>query len=353
MIDIISSVIPKVKKKLVEVEEKLTSTTDPREIAKLSKAYSRLKEIEELKEDIDYLLEDIELWEEISKEEPAALEEIERTKRKIDEKISRIVSLLIPQENMNGVFMEIRAAAGGEEAALFAADLFRMYSRYSERKGWDVEIVDFHKTDLGGYKEIVFFVKGNDSYRFLKYEMGVHRVQRVPVTESGGRIHTSTATVAVLPEVGDVEIEIDPKDLKIETFRASGHGGQYVNKTESAVRITHIPTGIVVSIQTERSQHQNKEMAMRILKARLYELEQQKKKSEIDVMRRSQIGSGDRSEKIRTYNFPQSRVTDHRINYTSYRLEEILDGDLDEIVLKLQEAEVREKIARGDFFEDK
>ncbi len=345
--------MPKVKKKLVEVEKKLASTTDPKEIARLSKTYSRLKEIEELKEDIDYLLEDIELWEEISKEEPAALEEIERTKRKIEEKISKMISLLVPQENMKGVFMEIRAAAGGEEAALFAADLFRMYSRYSERKGWNVEVVDFHKTDLGGYKEIVFFVKGNDSYRFLKYEMGVHRVQRIPVTESGGRIHTSTATVAVLPEVGDVEIVIDPKDLKIETFRASGHGGQYVNKTESAVRITHIPTGIVVSIQTERSQHQNKEMAMRILKARLYELEQKKKKSEIDGMRRSQIGSGDRSEKIRTYNFPQNRVTDHRINYTSYRLEEILDGDLDEIVLKLQEAEVREKIARGDFFEDK
>ncbi len=353
MIDLISSVMPKVKKKLVEVEKKLASTTDPKEIARLSKTYSRLKEIEELKEDIDYLLEDIELWEEISKEEPAALEEIERTKRKIEEKISKMISLLVPQENMKGVFMEIRAAAGGEEAALFAADLFRMYSRYSERKGWNVEVVDFHKTDLGGYKEIVFFVKGNDSYRFLKYEMGVHRVQRIPVTESGGRIHTSTATVAVLPEVGDVEIVIDPKDLKIETFRASGHGGQYVNKTESAVRITHIPTGIVVSIQTERSQHQNKEMAMRILKARLYELEQKKKKSEIDGMRRSQIGSGDRSEKIRTYNFPQNRVTDHRINYTSYRLEEILDGDLDEIVLKLQEAEVREKIARGDFFEDK
>ncbi len=345
--------MPRVKKKLIEIEEKLASTTDSKEIAKLSKIYSRLKEIENLKEDIDYLLEDIELWEEIAKEEPAALEEIEKTKRKIDEKISEMISLLIPQENMKGVFMEIRAAAGGEEAALFAADLYRMYYMYSTKKGWKIEIVDSHKTDLGGYKEIIFFVKGKESYRFLKYEMGVHRVQRVPTTESGGRIHTSTATVAVLPEVKDVDIKIDPKDLKIETFRASGHGGQYVNKTESAVRITHIPTGIVVSIQTERSQYQNKEMAMRILKARLYELEQEKKKSEIDGMRRSQIGSGDRSEKIRTYNFPQNRVTDHRINYTSYRLKEILDGDLDEIVLKLQEAEVREKITRGDFFEDK
>lgn len=345
--------MPRVKKKLIEIEEKLASTTDPKEIAKLSKIYSRLKEIENLKEDIDYLLEDIELWEEISKEEPAALEEIEKTKRKIDEKISEMISLLIPQENMKGVFMEIRSAAGGEEAALFAADLYRMYYMYSMKKGWKIEIVDSHKTDLGGYKEIIFFVKGRESYRFLKYEMGVHRVQRVPTTESGGRIHTSTATVAVLPEVKDVDIKIDPKDLRIETFRASGHGGQYVNKTESAVRITHIPTGIVVSIQTERSQYQNKEMAMRILKARLYELEQKKKKSEIDGMRRSQIGSGDRSEKIRTYNFPQNRVTDHRINYTSYRLKEILDGDLDEIVLKLQEAEVREKITRGDFFEDK
>ena len=353
MIDLIESIVPRVREKLIEIERKLSSTTDSKEIAELSKTYSRLKEIENLKEDIDYLLEDIELWEEIAKEDPEALKEIETAKKKIEQKISNIISLLIPQENLKGVFMEIRAAAGGEEAALFAADLFRMYSRYSEEKGWKIEVVDFHRTNLGGYKEIIFFVKGTESYKFLKYEMGVHRVQRIPVTESGGRIHTSTATVAVLPEFGDVNIKIDPKDLRIETFRASGHGGQYVNKTESAVRITHIPTGIVVSIQTERSQHQNKEMAMRILKARLYDLEQKKRKSEIDGMRKSQIGSGDRSEKIRTYNFPQNRVTDHRINYTSYRLEEILDGDLDEIVLKLQEAEIREKITRGDFLEDK
>ncbi len=345
--------MPKIRKKLIEVEERLSSATDSREIAELSKRYSRLKEAVNLKEDIDFLMEDLELWKEIAKEEPAAVEEIEKTELKIEEKISEIISLLTPSEHPVGVIMEIRAAAGGEEAALFAADLFRMYSRYADRKGWKVEIVDSHRTDLGGYKEIIFFVKGKDAHKFLKYERGVHRVQRIPQTESGGRIHTSTATVAVLPEVEDVEVIIDPKDLRIETFKASGHGGQYVNKTESAVRITHIPTGIVVSIQTERSQHQNKEMAMRILRAKLYELEHIKKKSEIDDLRKSQIGSGDRSEKIRTYNFPQNRVTDHRINYTSHRLEEILEGSLDEIILKLQEAEFREKISRGDFFEDR
>ncbi len=353
MIEIVDSIIPKVREKISELEMELASERDHKKIAELSKIYSDLKEIIQLREDIDYLLEDLELWEEIAKEDPSVLEEMEKTKKKIEEKITRIVSLLIPQRETGGVVMEIRAAAGGEEAALFAADLFRMYSRYAERKGWSVEVVDFHRTDLGGYKEIVLFIRGKDVYRFLKYESGVHRVQRIPVTESGGRIHTSTATVAVLPEVEEVDVKIDPKDLRIETFRASGHGGQYVNKTESAVRITHIPTGIVVSIQTERSQHQNKEIAMRILRSKLYEMQMRKKKEEIDSMRRSQIGSGERSEKIRTYNFPQNRVTDHRINYTTYRLEEVLDGDLDEIILKLQESEIRERITRGDLFEDR
>ena len=349
--ELLDEILPLVRKRMREIEEELAKESDYGKIAELSKVYSSLKEIEEIKEDIDALLEDIELWREIAKEDPTALEEMEKAQRKIEKKVMEVFSLLLPERG--NVVVEIRAAAGGEEAALFAADLFRMYSRYAERKGWDVEVVDFNKTDLGGFKEVIFFVKGKDVYKFMKYESGVHRVQRVPVTESGGRIHTSTATVAVLPEVDEVEVNIDPKDLKIETFRASGHGGQYVNKTESAVRITHIPTGIVVSIQTERSQHRNREIAMKILRARLYELEMRKKKGQIDELRRSQIGSGERSEKVRTYNFPQNRVTDHRINYTTYRLEEILDGDLDEIITKLQEAEIREKIARGDLFEDK
>jgi peptide chain release factor 1 len=353
LIELLDKIIPKVKEKIRELEMKMAQTRDYSDIAKLSKIYSSLKEIMEIREDIDYMMEDLELWEEIAQEDPSALEEIEKTKRKIHEKVLKIVELLIPQEHTEGVVMEIRAAAGGEEAALFAADLFRMYSRYAESKGWKIEIVDFNRTDLGGYKEIVFFVKGENAYKFLKYESGVHRVQRVPITESGGRIHTSTATVAVLPEVSDIDVKIDPKDIKVETFRASGHGGQYVNKTESAVRITHIPTGIVVSIQTERSQHQNREIAMKILRSRLYDLEMRRKKSEMDNLRRSQIGSGERSEKVRTYNFPQNRVTDHRINYTTYRLREILDGDLDEIITKLQEAEIRERILRGDLIENK
>lgn len=219
-----------------------------------------------------------------------------------------------------------------------------MYTRYAERKGWNLEVAEIHETDLGGIREVVFFVKGKNAYGILKYESGVHRVQRVPVTESGGRIHTSTATVAVLPEIEEKDIEIRPEDLKIETFRASGHGGQYVNKTESAVRITHLPTGIVVSCQNERSQYQNKQTALRILRARLYQLQKEQKEREISQKRKSQIGTGERSEKIRTYNFPQNRVTDHRINYTSYRLQEILDGDLDEIISKLIEHDIENNL---------
>ncbi len=339
-----------VSERVKEIEKKLTNTTNPEKIAELSKEYSRLKRILEIQEEIESLSDDLELWEEIAKEDPSAEEEIERVKKEIEKRRIEMVSLLVPQEDTSGVVVEIRAAAGGEEAALFAADLYRMYTKYADKKGWKVEVADFHKTDLGGFKEVVFFVKGKDAYKHLKYESGVHRVQRVPVTESGGRIHTSTATVAVLPEMEEIDVKIDPKDLKIETFRASGHGGQHVNKTESAVRITHIPTGIVVSIQTERSQHQNREMAMRILKARLHQLEVEKKRKEIDYMRKSQIGSGERSEKVRTYNFPQNRVTDHRINYTTYRLEEILEGDLDEIVTRLQEAEIEEKLSKGEIF---
>lgn len=228
--------------------------------------------------------------------------------------------------------MEIRSGTGGEEAALFAADLFRMYSRYAERKGWKVEILSSNRTGLGGFKEVILSIEGKGAYSRLKYEGGVHRVQRIPVTESGGRIHTSAVSVAVLPEAEEVDVDINPDDLIIDTFRASGHGGQHVNKTESAVRITHKPTGIVVSCQDERSQLQNKMKAMKILRARLMEKAQEEQEAEITKERREQVKTGDRSDKIRTYNFPQNRVTDHRIGLTLYKLEQVLDGDLDEII---------------------
>ena len=246
----------------------------------------------------------------------------------------RFPILLLPKDpnDSRSVIMEIRGGVGGEESALFAGDLFRMYARYAEKKGWKIEVLDSNPTEIGGFKEISFNVDGNGAYSRLKYESGTHRVQRIPVTESSGRIHTSAVTVAVLPEVDDVEIEINPADLKIDTYRASGAGGQYVNKTESAIRITHLPTGIVVQCQDEKSQRKNKERAMKVLRARLYELAQQKQADEISTQRKNQIGSGDRSERIRTYNFPQSRVTDHRIGLTLHKLDSIIDGDLDELI---------------------
>jgi len=324
-----------IRERMKELENSFTEKLSVNEIKRLSKEYTRCQEILETYNKLLDLEEEIELWKEEDMDEAMKLE------RKKEKLFQQFLLLLLPEEKLRGnVIMEIRAGAGGEEAALFASDLFRMYYKYAEKKGWEVEIASFNETDLGGFKEIVFFVKGKDAFRRLKYESGVHRVQRIPVTESGGRIHTSTATVAVLPEVEEVEIEIKPEDLKIETFRASGKGGQYVNKTESAVRITHIPTGITVSCQNERSQHQNKQTALRILRARLYQLYKKKAQEEISAERKKQIGTGDRSEKIRTYNFPQNRVTDHRINYTSYRLDEILNGDLDEIINKLLEKEL-------------
>lgn len=261
-------------------------------------------------------------------------EEIKLLEEKIERLEKELPLLLLPKDpnDEKNVIVEIRAGAGGEEAALFAADLMRMYQRYAERKGWKVEVLDIHETGLGGIKEVVLRVEGKGAYSRLKYESGVHRVQRVPVTEASGRIHTSTATVAILPEVDEIEVEIRPEDLKIETMRASGHGGQHVNRTESAVRITHIPTGIVVSCQNERSQHQNKAIALKILRAKLYELYQREQQEKIQKQRRSQVGTGERSEKIRTYNFPQNRVTDHRIGLTVYNLPEVLDGDLDEFI---------------------
>jgi len=289
--------------------------------------YRRYKQIDKEISDIKSLLDDPELGS-MAEEE---LEKLEGEKEKLEEEL-RIKLLPKDYRDERNVIMEIRAGTGGEEAALFAGDLLRMYLRYVERKGWKAEIMSSNPTDLGGYKEVIVSIQGRGVYSRLKFESGVHRVQRVPVTESGGRIHTSTATVAILPEATDVEVEINPDELKIDTFRAGGHGGQNVNKVESAVRITHIPTGIVVTCQDERSQYQNREKALRILRAHLLEIKERERENEEAQLRKSQVGSGERSEKIRTYNFPQNRVTDHRIGLTLYNLQDVLDGALDELI---------------------
>ena len=276
------------------------------------------------------------LLEEESDEELRMLakEEVAEGKRMLEQLEQTMKLLLLPKDpnDEKNVFVEIRAGAGGDEAALFAAEVFRMYGRYAERRGWKTELVSLNENGLGGFKEVVFMIRGQGAFSRMKYESGVHRVQRVPATESGGRIHTSTVTVAVLPEVEEVDVQLDMNDIRIDVFRASGNGGQCVNTTDSAVLVTHYPTGIVVSCQDEKSQLKNKDKALRVLRARLYELEQEKRQAEISADRRSQVGTGDRSEKIRTYNFPQSRVTDHRIKLTTHRIDDIMDGDLDEII---------------------
>ncbi len=260
--------------------------------------------------------------------------EIENSREVIEKTSEELKILLLPKDpnDDRNVIVEIRGGAGGEEAALFSGVLFRMYSMYAESKRWRTEILNANETELGGYKEISFMISGEGAYSRLKYESGVHRVQRVPETETQGRIHTSTVTVAVLPEAEDVEIEINPSDLQIDTFRASGAGGQHINKTESAIRITHIPTGVVVECQDERSQYKNKDKAMKVLKSRLLEAKMQEQTDEMAQKRKSQVGTGDRSERIRTYNYPQGRITDHRIGLTLYRLEDILNGDIDEVI---------------------
>jgi peptide chain release factor 1 len=290
--------------------------------------FKQLREAEELYKSSD----EIEM-KELAKDEISTLtEDIEQ----LDEEIKFLMVSDQSEDNRN-VFLEIRAGAGGNEASLFAQDLLRMYTRIAERKGWRAEIISTHYSTIGGIKEIVLYIKGSNVNRYLKYESGVHRVQRVPVTESSGRIHTSTITVAVMAEVEDVEVSINPKDLRIDTYRSSGAGGQHVNKTESAIRITHLPTGMVVSCQDESSQHKNRDKAMRVLKARLYEYEKEKQEDDIANNRKAQVGSGDRSEKIRTYNFPQNRVTDHRITGRNFNIEVILDGNLEELIKELTE----------------
>ena len=263
-----------------------------------------------------------------------AKEELSESREQLEKLEHELKILLLPKDpnDEKNVYVEIRAGAGGDEAALFAAELFRMYGRYAERNGWRVETVSANENGIGGLKEIIFMVQGQGAFSKLKYESGVHRVQRVPATESGGRIHTSTVTVAVLPEAEDVDVEINMNDVRVDVFRSSGNGGQSVNTTDSAVRVTHIPTGIVISCQDEKSQLKNKDKALKVLRARLYEIELRKQQEAVSADRKSQVGTGDRSEKIRTYNFPQTRVTDHRVKLTTHRLEEILDGDLNELI---------------------
>lgn len=277
-----------------------------------------------------------------------AKEEVEELTTALADLEQKLKLLLIPKDpnDEKNVIMEIRGGAGGDEAALFAMEIFKMYTRYAESRRWKTEILDSHYTDIGGIKEIIFVIEGKGAYSRLKFESGVHRVQRIPATESGGRIHTSTVTVAVLPEAEEVEVEINPNDLRIDIFCATGPGGQSVNTTQSAVRITHIPSGIVVSCQDEKSQLKNKEKAMRVLRSRLYEKLQAEQQAELAAERKSQVGTGDRSERIRTYNFPQSRVTDHRIGLTTHRLNEILAGDIDEIVDSLITADQVARLAQ-------
>ncbi|MCD6530975.1 peptide chain release factor 1 [bacterium] len=347
-------ILGNLEEKIAGIEGQMASQealASPERMRELSREHKRLSEMLKLRDELADLMRQIEEDEELLHSDDAeiaelAAEEIPQLRARAEKIERRLLALLVPPDENEGrpVIVEIRAGTGGEEAALFAADLFRMYSRYAERKNWKVEVIDSNPTELGGFKEIIFTITGEDAYRLMKHESGVHRVQRIPVTESGGRIHTSAASVAVLPEVPEQEIEINPEDLKIDTFRSSGAGGQHVNKTESAVRITHIPTGIVVTCQAERSQHKNRALALRILKSKLAELMRSQSEKEIADRRRNQVGTGDRSEKIRTYNFPQNRITDHRIGYTAYNLQEVLDGDLDDLFDAIQSYIARQLI---------
>ncbi|MFV0439946.1 MAG: peptide chain release factor 1 [Lachnospirales bacterium] len=336
--------------------EKLVN--DPEIIKDQNKWRELMKEHASLKELVDTYLEyksykeayaeAKELLEESNDEDLRTLakDEIKETGALIEDFEEKLKILLLPTDpnDEKNVIVEVRGGAGGDEAALFAADLFRMYSRFAERQKWKTELIDINSTDAGGVKEVSFLIKGKGAYSRLKYESGVHRVQRVPATESSGRIHTSTVTVAVLPEVEDVEVEINDNDVRVDVFRSSGNGGQSVNTTDSAVRLTHMPTGIVVSCQDEKSQLKNKEKAFKVLRAKIYDLELAKQHKELADDRRSQVGTGDRSERIRTYNFPQGRVSDHRVQLTLHKIDAILDGDLDEIMDTLITSDQAEKL---------
>ena len=330
---------PDVIAKQKEWQKLMKEMSDLEPIVKEYTAYKKAKEeLEEAKEILD--MEDDEELREMAREELKANEAA------IEEFTENLKILLLPKDpnDDKNVILEIRAGTGGDEAALFGSDLLRMYLRYAERMRWKTELIESNETEIGGIKEVVMLVKGKGAYSRLKYESGVHRVQRVPETESGGRVHTSAASVAVMPEVDDVEVNLDPNDVRVDVYRASGNGGQCVNTTDSAVRLTHMPTGLVVTCQDEKSQIKNKEKAFKVLKSRLFDLMQQEQNDKIAAERKSQIGSGDRSERIRTYNFPQSRITDHRINLTLYKLDSFLDGDLDEVIDALITEDQAEKM---------
>ena len=328
---------------------------DPDAYQKIMKEIKSMEELvltyREYKQAVETEKESLEILNETSDAELKELAQVEldEAKEAIERLSEELKILLLPKDpnDERNVIVEIRGGAGGEESALFSSVLFRMYTMYAEKKGYRVEVVNANETELGGYKEISFMIEGMGAYSRFKFESGVHRVQRVPETESQGRVHTSTTTVAVLPEAEDIELEIDPNDLKIDTFRSSGAGGQHINKTSSAIRITHIPTGTVVECQDERSQYKNKDKALKVLKSRLLKEKQDKQASELAADRKSQVGTGDRSERIRTYNYPQGRLTDHRIGLTLYKLEDILNGNLDEVIDSLVAADRAEKLKQS------
>lgn len=346
--------------KYEEINIKLTDPAvinDQEQYRSLMKEYSELTEIVEKYREYKKCKNIISDYREMLEDKPdkelreMIILEIEEAEENLEKVTQELKDLMLPKDpnDDRNVIIEIRGGAGGEEAALFSGVLFRMYTMYAEKRNWAYDIIDANETELGGFKEIVFSIEGKGAYSRLKFESGVHRVQRVPTTESQGRIHTSTVTVAVLPEADDVEdVEINPADIKIDTYRSSGAGGQHVNKTSSAIRITHFPSGIVVTCQDQRSQHKNKEKAMRVLKAKLYEIEREKADTSIAENRKSQVGTGDRSERIRTYNYPQGRVTDHRIGLSLYKIDQILDGDLDDIIDALiTDAKAKEAMRQG------
>ena len=358
----INDILEKTQKMVIRFDELTDLVSDPLIIAnnlewkKLIKERSGLEEVVEKSKELKKLDEDLKLCKKSLEEEKdhemreLFHEEIADLEKKIEGLVEEIKILLLPKDENDdaNIIMEIRAAAGGEESALFATELMRMYNYYAEQKRWSVEIVDVNETELGGIKEATFVVKGKGAYARLKYEAGVHRVQRVPETETQGRIHTSTATVAVLPEVEDVDFEIKENELRIDTYRSSGAGGQHINKTDSAIRLTHLPTGIVVTCQDQRSQLKNKEKAMSILKSKLYEYYQSQRDNEFKENRKSQVGTGDRSERVRTYNYPQGRVTDHRVGISSYDLQGVLNGNIDLFIDALILKDRTEKLAMGE-----